>query len=234
MIIRSLVTLVITLCIVLGGSGCGRRPGASPSAALPPVGVPDAQGVVVKARASFEVSAGQTSVASRFIQNLLLPSAMATNPGTQPVTVVLAPDASMTMSSAAFVVPPITGDVLDFGSLAITALRDNNIRVCGAGGNVKCTQALFRVYTSGVAGSSLYNSQGGYGAPLTAGPDDAVVGLGPTGAAVVQLVTLTSNRNTVRLDDFTPAPSYQVRADFTDAGAGTYTTTINVEFALAP
>ena len=46
-------------------------------------------------------------------------------------------------------------------------------------------------------------------------------------------VNIANNKNTLQLADF-PNPKYGVKVDFTDAGAGSYSSTLVVEYLLAP
>lgn len=163
---------------------------------------------------------------------VLSPAASATIP----VSVIVAPDVAFTVDSTAFVVPTITNDVLDFGSVLVTSLRDNGLKVCGADGKTKCTKALIRVYTTGVAGAGLWNADGGYGAPITtnlSGATPATVGLEAAGAATVQSYTIPATKNVLNLSDFGATPKYLFNVDFTNAGAGTYGTTLVIEYGLS-
>lgn len=157
------------------------------------------------------------------------------NDKTQVVNATLSPTANMTMSNANFAVPTMTSDLLSFGELDITALRDNNLKVCGSG-NQKCTAAAIRVYTTGQSGAGFWNNTDSYSAPLNVGvgssPTYVSTGLNSAGAAYVEQITLAGNKNVVNLSDFSPAPNILVQGDFTNAGSGSYTTTINVEFVV--
>lgn len=153
-----------------------------------------------------------------------------------PVTVVNAVDAEMTVDTKDFAVPVITTDVLSFGKLAVSQLKDNNLKVCGSNGKTKCAKAFIRIYTTGVAGEGLYNSTDGYGAPIMAGLSAAslgTVGLGPESAAIVQMIPIPNNKNVLRLSDFSTTPIYEVLSDFTNAGAGTYGATLVMEYGLS-
>jgi hypothetical protein len=61
---------------------------------------------------------------------------------------------------------PSEGDV-SFGSIDVSDLFDNQLKVCGSGGNAQCRTAIVRVYTKDMAGSGLWNSEGGYGLPIS-------------------------------------------------------------------
>ena len=155
------------------------------------------------------------------------------NDDTQVVNATMSPSASMTMSNASFSVPTMTSDLLSFGSLNITALRDNNLKVCGTG-TQKCTAAAFRVYTTGQSGAGVWHSTDGYGAPLNVAVGTgsySAAGLGSANADYVEQITITSGMNVVNLSNFT-YPDILVQGDFTNAGAGSYSTTINVEFVV--
>jgi hypothetical protein len=131
-----------------------------------------------------------------------------------------------------------SNNVVDFGYLAISGLSDNNLRVCGAAGNERCGTAQIRMYTTGVAGAGIWNDADAWGAPITAALEGTeatgTVGLDVAGAVVLQSVAIPATTRVLRLSDITPAPRYNVKADFTDAGAGTYTTTLVLEYVLAP
>lgn len=179
--------------------------------------------IVVKSRASFEVTTTTGAATSlRAVSQ------------TQPVTVTNAASANMTLNSTAFVPPTITNAVMNFGNLTISALEDNDLKVCGTSGNQKCGTALLRVYTTG-AGEGLFNAADSYGVPLTASlTTPLTIGLTAANAAVMQTFSIPPGKRVMHLSDFAVTPIYNVKADFTEAGAGSFTTTIVVEYALAP
>jgi len=139
------------------------------------------------------------------------------------------------MSSDDFVIPTLSNDVLSFGSLKLKTLSTNDLRKCPNNPARKCKKAIIRIYTSGVAGAGFYNTEDGYGVPLLASSalPEAEVGLGVENSYSVHEIVIPANKHTIQLSDFSPAPVINVKGDFTNAGAGTYSTTINVEFALA-
>jgi hypothetical protein len=59
------------------------------------------------------------------------------------------------------------------------------------------------------------------------------VGLGAANAAVMQTISIAATKRVVRLSDFSPMPNYNIKFDFTDAGAGDYSTTIVLEYGLS-
>lgn len=129
------------------------------------------------------------------------------------------------------VIPPITNTMLYFGKLAIAQLNDDNLRSCNG---KQCTRAFIRMYTTGTPGAGAWNAAGGYGMPIFAnrtGESMKTVGLNATGAAVVQTYAIPTTKKSLSLADF-PSANYEMRADFTQAGAGTYSTTLVVEYGL--
>ena len=152
-----------------------------------------------------------------------------------PVTVTLAANVQFNLSTSSFNVPSnLFTDTLDFGNLNLTTLRDNNLKVCGGGGNQKCTQAAIRFYTTG-GGTGLWNSGDSYGSPLTvtkSGSSSQSIGLTSSNSAIVSTYTIPSNKNVVKLSDFTGVQSYNIQSDFSNAGSGTYSTTLVVEYIL--
>jgi len=207
-------------------SACGQSgvySSSVPQSDLPNLGTPDAGGAVVKARAILALAPGA--------DGRLAVSA------NQPISVTIAANVTMSLSNQDWALPTFANDLLDFGFLEVTALSDNNVKVCGQNGNQRCGTALFRAYTIGKPGAGVWNAADGYGAPLFAGLTGSIpgtVGLNAAGAVVLQSMTIAAPKNVVKLSDFTAKPRYGVKADFTEAGAGAYATTLVIEYALAP
>jgi hypothetical protein len=150
-----------------------------------------------------------------------------------PVSVTVSSNVQFTIDSSGFSVPANTAvDTLNFGNIKITSLRDNNIKVCGNNHNVQCTQAVLRTYTTG-SGAGLWNSTDSYGAPLSAIFNNitSLVGLNVANAAVMQTYTIPNNKHVVNLSDFI-APDYNFTANFSNAGVGSYSTIILIEYGL--
>ncbi len=225
-----LAALSLTAC---GGASVPASEAANPTA-LPIVGEADTTGVVIKSRASFTISTDKASFAQK-IFNQIFPIAYAAS-GSQAVTVVNAPNVSMTLDSSQWLLPAITNAVLDFGNLTISALQDNNLSVCGANGKQKCNNAVIRVYTTGQSGAGMWNSAEGYGMPMTAGlvnNASSTVGLEIANAVTVQTQAISNGTHVLRQSDFTTQPKYNVKSDFTNAGAGSYSTTIVIDYGVS-
>ena len=181
--------------------------------------------IVVRSHATMEIIAGSALGKPNF----------ATKNQPVPVSVTNAVQTTMTIDTTAFNPPAITNTVVDFGTIKVSGLTDNDLKVCGAAGNTKCGTAILRVYTSGAAGSGLYNAAEAYGVPMTASLTTPLnIGLGQAAAAVMQTFTIAATTHVVKLSDFTPTPNYGIKVDFTDAGSGTFATTLVIEYALAP
>jgi hypothetical protein len=158
-------------------------------------------------------------------------------PANFPVTVINSPSTTMTISTAKITVPPITSAPLSFGSLFYTALQDNNLRVCGASAADHCSTAIIRVYTIGTAGPGFWNAKDGYGMPITTmliGGPAQTVGLNVAGAVELERAMIRIDQNVLRLADFPILPEFTINTDFTNAGTGTYYTTLVVEYVLLP
>ncbi len=194
------------------------------------------EGSVIRSRAIMRVVVSQATGKIAVVENNgTQPPPPVTN-GTQPVTVINGPFTNMSIDNSLFVVPAVSNTVLDFGFLQLSGLLDNNLNLCGPSNNAKCNTAIIRTYTTGVAGPGVYNTTDGYGVPLLAGMDPnplQEVGLNVGGAITLQTFTIPDTRHTVKLTDF-PTPKYHYQTDFSDAGAGTYTTNIVLEYALTP
>lgn len=152
-----------------------------------------------------------------------------------PVTITNPSAVTFVLSDKAITSPSISNTLLDFGKLGIGELFDNSLNVCGSTGKKKCTKAYIQMYTIGKPGAGLWNVDGGYGMPIYANQTSSprlVVGLGAANAAVLQTVAIPANKNVLRLSDFPVVPAYELRTDFTQAGAGVYTTTVVVEYGL--
>ncbi len=153
----------------------------------------------------------------------------------QTVTVVNAANTNMTIDTSNWNPPSIRNAVLDFGYLTIGSLFDNNLNVCGTGGNTKCKNAVIQIYTTGPAGSGMWNSIDSYGAPITAGLDSSTpsaVSLGSTSPATLETAAIASSTHVFSQSGFSPTPKYDVKVDFSSAGAGSYSTTIVLQYGL--
>jgi hypothetical protein len=150
---------------------------------------------------------------------------------TQGISATVAAAVTFTVDVSNFQNAVPTSGVTSFGSLDVTALRDNALRVCG-NGNQKCTSGTIRVYTSGTAGDGLWSDVEGYGLPIKTGA--SVIGLGAANAVTASTTTFGANVRVLKLADFTSSPALviPVSVDFTDAAAASYSSTLVVEYVL--
>lgn len=129
-------------------------------------------------------------------------------------------------------------NTLEFGSVTITKINVNKLKICGVGGDEKCTQAIIRIYSTelpaflGMAG--LINTTDGYGVDVYSGVLTATepVGLDAINAAIVQSYTIPANDKKLTGDDFTDL-TYVIEADFSNAGFGDYEMDLVIEVAVA-
>lgn len=198
---------------------------------LPEIGSSNADGSMIKFRSAMSLSFnGLITKHSIMTRNLEFSR---TN-SQIPISITNSASTAVTFDSSHFVIPTIGNTLLDLGTITLTELTDNNLAVCGTEKKTKCTTAVIRMYTVGVAGAGVYNAEDGYGAPLNAGQTSyATVGLNLTGALNVQSVSIDKHKHILKLSDFTN-PTYYIQADFSNAGAGNYSTTLIIEYALLP
>ncbi|MEN9722352.1 MAG: hypothetical protein RJB38_338 [Pseudomonadota bacterium] len=140
--------------------------------------------------------------------------------------------------------PAISNAVVSFGSLGVgSSFFDNNIKVCGASQNGTCANASIRAYTTqnpsvSNPGDGLWNATDGYGVPIrmtaTSG-SKKTIRLGQSNFEVLQTISFPGSQRVLTFSDWTLggiSPSYAIEADFTNAGAGVYTATLVLEYAL--
>ncbi|MGE3682875.1 MAG: hypothetical protein AB7G93_14215 [Bdellovibrionales bacterium] len=217
------------IACILGAAGIAGLIGCSGGMKAAPVQSPVEVGFtiqgVVKGRAVLQVSTDKRG--DRVISS---------ESGKIPISIVNGPDVHFSVDTSTFQIPEIANAVLDFGSLGIADLFDNDLKVCGANGKKKCSLAFIRVYTTGTPGPGLYNLDENYGLPITSRLDGGIeqtVGLDQNGAAVMQTVPITNKMHVLRLADFSPTPVYFIKSDFTQAGSGDFSTTLVIEYGLA-
>ena len=223
---RSFFYCAIAL-ITLSFSSCGDDSGNQRSAdSLPnrPVPAPAIDDAIVKGRWELEMTSSGENLSFGMLQTTK-------GSATQTISGVVAANVKFTVVSTNFSTPPATG-LASYGTLNITSLSDNALRVCGAQGNQKCTEGEIRVFTSGSPGAGLWSAVEGYGLPITTGT--ATVGLNATEAASIKKVAILGNTRVLKLSDFAAGNSLDIpfNVDFTDAAAGNYSTTLNIEYVV--
>jgi hypothetical protein len=154
--------------------------------------------------------------------------------GSATVTYSNSPAVNFKIDASALVAGAMTGSTLSLGKVTVSDLSDNALNICGSNGKTKCTKAIIRLYTTGsIAGFVNTSDSTSYGVPVFAS------GLNPTTALTLgspgvtaQQVSIASNTHVLKLSDFT-APTYDITSDFSNAGAGQYSMTLVVEYALS-
>lgn len=150
----------------------------------------------------------------------------------QPVTGFVVEAVKFTVSNANFILPTYLVNQVNYGSLDVTSLYDNRLRVCGVNGREKCKTAALKIFTRG-KGAGFWNEVDGYGAPILTNGNN--VGLDVGGAYVVKTVNITPLKFVVKFSDFSPDNKpfqIPVSIDFTDAPYGDYATTLVIQYAL--
>ena len=181
--------------------------------------------VVVRARIVLNIN---TKEQISLFDTLIINSAWAAAK-THTISATLAANVSFDVDFSNLVVPAITNDLLNFGSSTMIDLKDNHLKVCGVGGNQKCNVAAIRMYTTG-GGPGLWNAAESMSAPLTT--NAGTIGLTSVNAVIVQSYNIPLNKNAIKLSNF-PSPTYNLNADFNDAGDGSYTTDLTIEYILS-
>lgn len=200
---------------------------------LVPVDTAGTDNAIVHGRAIYTVESAQRTAMYKLFNSMLFPTAYAAT-GTSTVTYTNGASTNFTINVAAFAAGSFTGNTLSLGHVDISTLSDNNLKVCGAGGSTKCTQAAIRVYTTGST-AGFVNTADVYGVPVYAGSLNPAspVGLLAAGSVQVQTLSIPTSKRTVAIADF-PTPAYAVTSDFSNGGAGAYSMSFVVEYILLP
>lgn len=191
----------------------------------------DPSAIIVKSKALIEIT---TNSSPSIRQSSLSYFSISALDFSQTIVVTNGASSILTVDNSLFRIPTISNAFLDFGYLQISSLFDNNLNVCGSNSNQHCGTGIIRMYTTGTAGSGIYNSIDNFGAPIVAGQTIlSSIGLNSSNAAIMQSISIPSAKHVVTLSDFAN-PKYGIKADFTNAGAGSYSTTLVLEYGLAP
>ena len=121
-------------------------------------------------------------------------------------------------------------NIVSFGKLTIHSLRDNNLKVCGSGGDEKCNFAAIRIYTDGTGGEGYWNPQEGYGLPILVNGNK--VPFKEQNALTLAKQAL-ANIRVLKLSDFNDLnKDIPIDIDFTDAVYGSYQVEIYIDYIL--
>lgn len=230
--------MVLGLSAVVLATGCSRAMGVSgTSLASSNSSSPTAQGTqyIVRSQVTTPLTTGGSDVHADDSTSGL------GNPLDIPdgVTLTNAPYTAMTVDLTQLVANPvITNADIDLGYVQVDSLTDNDLFVCAdpvTSAAVQCGTAILRMYTIGQPGPGLWNPAQDYGVPLLAGLTFPLTdfGVGPSNAVILQTYSIPSTEHVLQLSDFSPVPRFDINADFTNAGAGTFSTTLVFEYALS-
>jgi hypothetical protein len=224
---------IIASFVLLALTGCGAAHTTKALPAPAALDTPDASGAVIHAQLTVPIKMGSSQLS---LMNLFIPRVYANVSIDESITTYLSASTAFSLDTSQFDVPlnPTPFEVNDFGFLRVAVLKDNNINVCGDNGHTHCGTALIRAYTLGTDGAGLWNSADHYGAPISAGQTQLLpVGLSILDSAILQDATISPAGHVVTLANF-PNAKYDVQVDFSNAGTGTYSTTLVIEYVLAP
>lgn len=219
---------------VVASTGCGQttrvddRNAEDSAPTSPPVEQRDSGAAVGVVRGRWEIPIQQANNSQRL--NVDTKDLLQGASRSKPITGTVAAQVTFTLIDTNFVTPPASG-IASYGRLDISELRDNSLRVCGSNGTTRCTKAGLRVYSTGTPQKGLWNSVDTYGAPILTGAQE--VGLDAAGSAVLQTISLGA-QGVVKLTDFSATGSVQIpiSVNFSDAPAGSYSSTLVVEYYL--
>lgn len=219
------------------------------STRIPPVMIADPiDDSIVVSRAVITIQNGQVISFNRYkpinLIDLLMPKALAYTGSTPPsatvnITYTNAASSSFSLTSGSISTSPtfsLDGLTLDFGSVSLSNLDDNKLKVCGgigtqAGvGTTKCNTAIVRVYAaSGDADGVFCNSADLYCVPMKV--NGSVFGVGAANAQNVLTYNIPASTNRLRKSQL-GVTSWPLDADMSNAGTGNYSATIIVEYVL--
>jgi hypothetical protein len=219
----------IALIVLFVLTGCGSKSsGNTPE--LPQVNEVLSDGGIIRGQAVYQIESEQELAAIKFLKNIFMSFAYAAS-GSSTVVYTNAASVNFSIDVSNLGASGFTGNILNLGSINLSNIDDNNLKICGTG-NQKCNQAVIRVYTTGVI-AGFVNTADSYGAPLFAGNlnPSTEVGLNIAGAVQTQVISIANNKNRLRMSDF-PSPTYGITSNFDNAGAGNYSATVVVEYVL--
>jgi hypothetical protein len=227
------------ICLALTLTACNKD-GLKTALALPPGGEIGSDGAIVRARAIIDVDHTNgittTMKVKRFLEDLLIPKAVAYlgSPPAATITVSYtnAEAVSFTLNTSSFgTSPSMSGSTLTLGSLSVSGLSDNKLRVCTS--PTKCQKAVVRVYTTGSMQGFINSTDGDHAVPVYFSGLNPSTAVGLTSANAVETTSynIPGNKNVLSATDL-GSPSYTVTSDMSNAGAGSYSMTLVVEYAL--
>ncbi len=224
------------ICSLLAIS-CGQQQPSQESLGL------DTDGAIIKSKITITVGSDTTNSPNAALAPL------AATTVTTGVTITNSASSYISTDLSGFKGNPLTitkNAITNLGTISIIDLFDNNLKICGSDGDQKCTKAFIRSYTTGTPIPGIYNSDINYGAPLYGGlPNSSpgvatglpLIGLNTANAAVFQIITIPTTQYVLGMTDFGGSSAipliYNFVADFTQAGAGVYKTTLVIEYGIS-
>jgi hypothetical protein len=230
--------VVVSLFAMFIISGCSNGSQSQPSAGLPPVVAPNQNYSVLKGKAEFNITSSPNGTASielvkksyaagtcsQALGNCLDYSDITVTNSGNTIFEINKSQQSLTYNTS-------NGNLTSFLTLDVIKLTDNSLFVCG--NNSKCDLGLIRMYTTGTPG--LYNSATAQSIPLLVSSPYSSTNMSvgtESNHTTVQQFAIAGSEVAVSLADLIPNSNYVLSSDFTQAGAGTYTAHVVVEYVL--
>jgi hypothetical protein len=196
---------------------------------LSPIGSPDMNNFVSVAQVSIKMGKGGKVLQAKASKNFM--SAFASLDSSLDISYSFSANGTMLISQASLPNPDsaVLPLYVDFGVIDVTSFDSNNLNVCGASSNQKCTKTVFRAYL---------NDQTGNGKQIKIGSN--VLQLGIANAVnISEIANIPFNRNRIRHFPAPQNPFTQNLSDLGDlvldlsnAGAGDYEAEVVIELAL--
>lgn len=197
---------------------------------------------IVQGEVVFNLSTGvQTARSKHPLMYLMVNKAYAATQqavASTTVTVTVSPGVTFNATftpSPSVTVNHETGQVL-LGTFTITALNDNSVRKCGnapnSTGNQRCNRAYIRMFTSnnGLLGDGDQPDTAPVLARIVGGVLQNISPATSMSPALLKSANITNNR--FRLSQLGTDLSYELYADFSDVGDGSYSTTVTLQYAI--
>lgn len=236
---------VIATALILTITGCCRHSFETLDPVDPVVGspiLPDE--AIIRARTEFSIKSPDMAVSVfKKIINLFMPTAYAYNGVVAPNSIITVTynlaatnvNFGLATGNSAFA----NADIITIGDFDLSSLDDNNLKLCPASGesgtgNQKCSTAAIRVKLT----DALGNPVGGIQSPDSEG-DTPVTVTNNTGVDTVVGSTFTilntrslSGINRLRNTHFVTSGPYTIKMNTANAGTGSYSVKVVVEYVL--
>lgn len=216
---------------------------------LPPVGKPSfVDEYIIISRAVIYIQNGQIVSHNRYkpvnLLDLILPKALAYTAGTPSASINISytnvAATSFNLTAASILSVPtlsVDGLTLNLGNIDLNTLDDNKLKVCSSvvgtqavSGTSKCNTAAIRVYAvSGDASGVFCNTAESYCIPMKVNGN--TFGIGVANAQIPLTYTIPASTNRL-LKSQLGTTTFPLTVDMTNAGEGSFSSSVVVEYIL--